>query len=199
MGRVIGITGGIASGKSNVCNVLRELGYKIIDCDEITFNLSKKGNILHKEIINYFGSEYLLEDGELDKKKLGSVIFNDQSKREALDRITHPIIKDELLRELKEYSNEEVIFVEVPLLYESKFNLICDFVVCVYLDKNLQIQRLMEREGISYEFAKRKVESQMDLKVKGQLADYVIISNGSFEETRVQVLAFIGKLKGGNL
>ena len=199
MKKIIGITGGIASGKTNVCNVLKDLGYKIIDCDEIAFTLSKKGNILHREIIKYFKEDYLLENGEINRKKLAKTIFNDSEKRKKLDNITHPIIKEELLKRINTYKDEEYIFIEVPLLYESKFNLICDLVLCVYLEKPLQIERLMSREGISYEYAKAKVESQMDLALKGEMADYVIISSGSFDDTKNQIIRFITRLKEGEI
>ncbi len=183
---VIGITGGIASGKSNVCSVIRAHGYKIIDCDKISYLETLKGGRLYEAIIKGFGASILDSNLEIDRKALGRIIFSSKEKRELLDSITHPIILEEVKRQIKELK-EELIFVEVPLLYEAKFDSICDYVICVYLKASEQIKRLMAREGIDREYAKSKIASQMSLEKKKELSDFVIDSSGSFAETKKNI------------
>ena len=195
MKKVVGITGGIASGKSNVCQVIKKLGYPIISCDEITRNNYEIGGKIYNVVLERFGNEYLLEDGNIDKKKLARLIFNNQSAKMLINSITHPIIKDELLSEIAKY-DDGLIFVEIPLLYEAKFDSICDKVICVFLSQKYQVERLMEREGIDEDFALAKIHSQMDLYMKKSLADYVINSKGNFDETRQQVIDVINNIKG---
>ena len=195
MKRVIGVTGGIASGKSNVCSVLKDLGYPVIDADEISFNLSKKGMPIYKAIRESFGDDYLMEDGEIDRKKLGKLIFKNSAAKLILNQISHPIILDEMKRQIGEYK-DGLVFVEVPLLYEAKLEGLCDKVICVFLSKKLQVERLIEREGIDEDYALAKIHSQMDLYMKKSLADYVIDSKGSFDETKAQVINIINEIKG---
>ena len=195
MKKVIGITGGIASGKSNVCQVIKKLGYPIISCDEITRNNYNIGGKIYNVVRERFGDEFLLDDGNIDKKKLSRLIFNNKSSKMLLDSITHPIIKEELLKEIEKY-DDGLIFVEIPLLYEAKFDSICDKVICVFLSQKYQVERLMEREGIDEDFALAKIHSQMDLYMKKSLADYVINSKGNFDETRQQVIDVINNIKG---
>lgn len=195
MKMVIGITGGIASGKSNVCNVINELGYPIISCDEITKQDYQIGGKIYNVVLERFGNEYLKDDNTIDRKKLAKLIFNNKSAKMLLDSITHPIIKDELLNEISKY-DDGLIFVEIPLLYEAKFDSICDKVICVFLSQKYQVERLMEREGIDEDYALAKIHSQMDLYMKKSLADYVINSKGNFDETRQQVIDVINNIKG---
>lgn len=195
MKRVIGITGGIASGKSNVCQVVSDLGYPVISSDKISMDLSKKDGPMYKAIINKFGSEYLDEAGEIDRKKLGRLIFNNSAAKLVLNQATHPIIVEEIKRQIKELP-EGLIFVEIPLLYEAKLEYLCDKIICVFLNKKQQVIRLMEREGIDEDYALAKIHSQMDLYMKKELADYVINSQGTFEETREQVINLIQSIQG---
>ncbi len=186
MKRIIGITGGIASGKSNVASVIEKLGYPVIDCDKISYELSKKNGPLYKAILDKFGPDYLLEDGELNRKKLGVLIFNNSSANNLINDTTHPIIREYLLEEIKKIP-DGLVFIEVPLLYEAKFDNICDKVICVFLKKKYQVARLMAREGIDEDYALAKIHSKMDLYLKREKADYVIDSYGSFEETEKEV------------
>ena len=195
MKQVIGVTGGIASGKSNVCNIISQEGYPVIDCDKISAMLSVKGGLLYNVILEKFGEDFLLDNGELDRKKLAKQIFHDSKSKELLDSITHPIIMDEVDRQINEI-DDGLVFVEAPLLYETKFNEKCDKVICVFLQKKFQVQRLMDREGIDEDYALAKIHSQMDLYLKKSLADYVIDSKGTFEETRQLVLNVINDIKG---
>ncbi len=195
MKRVIGITGGIASGKSNVCKVIKELGYPVIDCDEITRRNYEINGKIYKVVLERFGNEFLLDDGNINRKKLGKLVFTSSSAKMLLNSITHPIIKQELLTEIAKYS-DGLVFVEIPLLYEAKFETLCDKIICVFLSQKYQVERLMEREGIDEDYALQKIHSQMDLYMKKSLADYVINSKGSFDETKEQVIDIINNIKG---
>lgn len=194
MKRVIGITGGIASGKSNVSNVIKSLGYHVIDSDLITHKLEDIGGKVYNAIVLAFGKSYLKDDKSLDRKKLGNLIFSDSKAKEKLNSISHPIIVDEIKKEINNI-NDEMIFVDIPLLYESKLEYLCDKIICVYLPKNEQIKRLIFRDNIDEEFAIKKVDSQMSLDKKKELADYVIDSRGTFLETKKQVEDLIKELK----
>jgi dephospho-CoA kinase len=195
MKQIIGVTGGIASGKSNVCNIIEQEGYPVIDCDKITAELSVQGGLLYNVIVKEFGEDFLLDNGDLDRKKLAKKIFNDSKSKELLDKITHPIIYEEVKKRLDKIS-DGLVFLEAPLLYESKFDSICDKIICVFLQKRLQVQRLMDREGIDEDYALAKIHSQMDLYMKKSLADFVIDSKGTFEETKLLVLNVINDIKG---
>ena len=195
MKQIIGVTGGIASGKSNVCNIIEQEGYPVIDCDKITAELSVQGGLLYNVIVKEFGEDFLLDNGDLDRKKLAKKIFNDSKSKEALDKITHPIIYEEVKKRLDKIS-DGLVFLEAPLLYESKFDNICDKIICVFLQKRLQVQRLMDREGIDEDYALAKIHSQMDLYIKKSLADCVIDSKGTFDETKLLVLNVINDIKG---
>ena len=195
MKQIIGVTGGIASGKSNVCNIIEQEGYPVIDCDKITAELSVQGGLLYNVIVKEFGEDFLLDNGDLDRKKLAKKIFNDSKSKELLDKVTHPIIYEEVKKRLDKIS-DGLVFLEAPLLYESKFDSICDKIICVFLQKRLQVQRLMDREGIDEDYALAKIHSQMDLYMKKSLADFVIDSKGTFEETKLLVLNVINDIKG---
>lgn len=195
MKQIIGVTGGIASGKSNVCNIIEQEGYPVIDCDKITAELSVQGGLLYNVIVKEFGEDFLLDNGDLDRKKLAKKIFNDSKSKEVLDKITHPIIYEEVKKRLDKIS-DGLVFLEAPLLYESKFDNICDKIICVFLQKRLQVQRLMDREGIDEDYALAKIHSQMDLYIKKSLADFVIDSKGTFDETKLLVLNVINDIKG---
>lgn len=192
---VIGITGGIASGKSHVVDVISKMGYEVIDSDKISYELSLKGNKVYNEIINTFGEEYVLSNGEIDRKKLGRLIFNSEKDKQKLNEISHPYIIKEIKKRLKE-SQGSIVFLDIPLLYEAKLEYLCDKIICVYLDKTKQIERLMARDGIDYEYALKKINSQIDLQIKAKQSDYIINSYGSLEQTKTITKNLIEKIKG---
>ncbi len=192
---VIGITGGIASGKSHVVDVISKMGYEVIDSDKISYELSLKGNKVYNEIINTFGEEYVLSNGEIDRKKLGRLIFNSEKDKQKLNEISHPYIIQEIKKRLKE-SQGAIVFLDIPLLYEAKLEYLCDKIICVYLDKTKQIERLMARDGIDYEYALKKINSQIDLQIKAKQSDYIINSYGSLEQTETITKNLIEKIKG---
>ena len=196
MKRVIGITGGIASGKSNVSNICKELGYEVIDSDSIVKELSEKNKPLYNAYLKEFGPDFLDLEGNLDKKKLGKLIFNNLELKKKMDKISHPIVVEEIRNRISNI-NDGLIFVDIPLLYEAKLEYLCDKVICVFLKKKLQVERLMARDGIDEDYALAKIHSQMDLYMKKELADYVINSQGEFSETKKQVVNVINDILGG--
>ena len=192
--KVIGITGGIASGKSFVSSVVKKAGYSVIDADLISKELSQKNGSVYNAIVRTFGESYLDENKEIDRQKLGSLIFNDKQAKGLLNSISHPLIIEEMERQIKD-SNSDLVFIDVPLLYESGLQNMFDKIICVYLPRRLQIERLMNRDNISYEYAVKKIESQKNLEEKKKLADFIINSSESFDSVEENVIELIKKLK----
>lgn len=195
MKKIIGITGGISSGKSFVCSYLNKLGFTVLDCDKINRELSKINMPIYNRIKEEFGIEYLDSNLEIDKKKLGNLIFNDENAKLKLNSISHPLILEELNNQIKK-SNSNIIFVEIPLLFEAKLEYLCDIIICVYLPKDIQISRLISRDNITSELAKKKLLAQMPLDMKKELSDYVIDSSNGFDDTICQINEIIKKIKG---
>ena len=193
MKKIIGITGGIASGKSYVCDIIEKQGFKIIDSDKISHELSKIGYPLYNAIIKEFGNDYLLDNKELDRKKLGALIFTNENEKLKLNSISHPLIINEINNQINEI-NDDLIFVDVPLLYESKMENLFNEIICVYVDRKTQIKSLMNRDNISYDYALSKISSQMSLDEKAKLARYVI--DNSDDNTQTMTLKILKKLKG---
>ena len=192
--KVIGITGGIASGKSYVSSVIKKAGYPVIDADLISKKLSEKGEAVYQAIVRSFGESYLDSNGNIDRAKLGSLIFNDKQAKGLLNSISHPLIVEEMERQIHE-TKCDLVFVDVPLLYESSLESMFDKIVCVYLPRKIQIERLMKRDNISYEYATKKITSQMNLEKKKTMADFVINSSNSFDYVESNVIELIKKLK----
>ena len=194
MRRVIGITGGIASGKSYVCKEIEKLGYPLIDCDKVNHDLLAPGNSIYLKVINEFGRDYLNDDLTINRGKLAALVFSDKNMRNKLNNISHPLILEEVNRQIA--LQDGLVFVEVPLLFECNLEDMFDKIVCVYVDKKTQINRLMARDGIEYEYATKKVESQLSLEIKKNKSDYVIDSSKGFDDTNIQILKLIDILKG---
>ena len=192
--KVIGITGGIASGKSYVSSVVKKSGYPVIDADQISKELSEKDKPVYNAIVRTFGESYLDENKNLNRQKLASLIFNDKQAKGLLNGISHPLIIDEMERQIKN-AESDLVFVDVPLLYESHIENMFDKIVCVYLPRTIQIERLMKRDNITYEYAVKKIESQKSLEEKKNLADFVINSSNSFDSVDKSVIELIKTLK----
>ena len=178
--KVIGITGGIASGKSIISEKLIEMNYKVIDADQIALKVSENENII--ELVQLmFGNDYIL-DGKFNRNKLAELIYNDDEAREKLNSIMHPEIRKSIQAEIDSCS-DELIFLDIPLLYEANWQDLCSKVILVYVDENTQITRLMLRDKIDTEYAKKKIKSQMPLKQKIYLADFVIDNNKDISDS----------------
>ncbi|AJG26318.1 dephospho-CoA kinase [Streptococcus iniae] len=186
--RVIGLTGGIASGKSTVVTMLRQAGYKVIDADQVVHDLQKKGEKLYNALVAAFGEKILNEEAELDRPKLSEMIFSSPEKMELSSRIQNDIIQNRL-RALKDQmaSKETVFFMDIPLLIELGYQGWFDVIWLVYLDQQTQLDRLMARNHYSQEASEKRLASQMPLTEKKAYADIIIDNNGSLEALRKQV------------
>ena len=195
MGQIIGITGGIASGKSTVSLYLQELGFTIVDADLASRAVVEPGEEAYHQVVKAFGEDILLTDGNIDRVKLGSIIFNDQEKRLLLNGIVHPAVRNwmRVKTEAALASGEETVFMDIPLLFESKLTFMVDKTLLIYVDEQVQLERLMNRNGLSETEALARINSQMPLADKKALADAVIDNNGDINETKRQVKAILSE------
>jgi dephospho-CoA kinase len=193
MSLVIGLTGGIASGKSTVSNMLKEMAVVIVDADVEARRAVEKGQPAHLKIIEEFGEEILLVNGEIDRQKLGSVIFHDAEKRQLLNGIVHPDVRKRMKDQTEAAirGGEKVVVLDIPLLFESKLTSMVEKTILVYVDRDIQLKRLMERNNLSLEDAEARINSQMPLFDKISLADAVINNNGSINETKQQLIEIL--------
>ncbi|MCK9262426.1 MAG: dephospho-CoA kinase [Deltaproteobacteria bacterium] len=183
---VAGLTGGIATGKSTVTALFASFGAAIIDADRIAREVVARGSPAWKKIMEHFGAGVLRPDSELDRERLGSLIFSDTAQKDVLNRIVHPEVFQEMdrrIRELREENRAEVVICDVPLLIETGMHIGFDEVVLVYVPEPLQIRRLMDRDGISRDEAVRKVRAQMSIEEKRAYATIVVDNSASQEET----------------
>lgn len=189
MSLTVGLTGGIASGKSTVSSLLIEKGYTVIDADIEARLAVEKGEEAYQEIVRHFGERVLLKDGSIDRAELGSIIFHDEKERKALNSIVHPAVRKRMTAKKEQAisRNEQMIILDIPLLFESKLQYMCDKTLLVYADEGIQLQRLMQRNQLSEKEAMARIHSQMPLREKKALADAVIDNNGRIEETEKQL------------
>ncbi|MBE3578235.1 MAG: bifunctional DNA-formamidopyrimidine glycosylase/DNA-(apurinic or apyrimidinic site) lyase [Limnochordales bacterium] len=194
---VIGLTGGIASGKSTVLRLFREAGAETLDADEIVHRLEQPGEPVYEEIVAEFGREFVRPDGSLDRQALGRVIFADPRARERLNRIVHPRVIEKLQEEIAaaRARGTPLVVVDVPLLFEVGFDRDVDRTVVVKVPAAVQLRRLMERDGLDETSARQRLEAQWPLAEKVRRADYVIDNSGTVDETRAQVWELVQRLK----
>ena len=197
MKKVIGLTGSIASGKSTVSTKLKQLGYIVIDCDEINHRILEKNNIGYQGVLAEFGPDILDSDKQIDRKKLGGIIFNDNLLKEKLNQILHPLIKSIVREEIKNI-DDGLVFLDCPLLFETDFHELCDLKVVVYVNMDTQISRLMERDGITFPEALKKIYAQMSLDDKLALADYVLDNCHSLNDLDWQIKQLLFRLERMN-
>jgi dephospho-CoA kinase len=195
MALIIGLTGGIASGKSTVSNMFKDLGIPVVDADVIAKETVQKGRPAYKEIVRVFGEDILGADLQLDRVKLGAIIFQSEEKRLLLNQIVHPAVRKEVLLQKEAFVREghETVVLDIPLLFESKLTSFVDKVLLVFVDDTVQLERLMARNDFTTEEAKSRIQSQMPLTEKAALADVLINNNGTIEETREQLLSILSK------
>lgn len=194
---IIGLTGSIATGKSTVTGYLLEKGYPVIDSDKLARRVVENGHPVLEKIKETFGDGVILADGSLDRKALGRIIFTDDTARENLNAITHPAINAEMHSQIKLYKKKghDLIFCDVPLLYEGHMEASFDAVWVVYVPVPIQQKRLMARDGISETEANERIASQVSIEMKKDMADQVIINDGSKEETYKQIETLLKRMK----
>ncbi|MDN5311160.1 MAG: dephospho-CoA kinase [Thermoanaerobacteraceae bacterium] len=188
--KVIGLTGGIASGKSTISMLLKNRGAVIIDADKIAREIMTPGKPVWHAVIGHFGRGILLDGKNIDRKKLGRIVFSDQKLLETLNSITHPAIVQEIKERLDYYrhKNEKVVVVDAALLLEIGLDSLVDEVWVVVVDEKNQLKRLMDREkGMDLEEARNRIRAQMPLDEKIKMADKIIDNSGSIEETERQI------------
>ncbi|MGY4689250.1 dephospho-CoA kinase [Salibacterium sp. K-3] len=182
---IIGLTGGIASGKSFISEALHQHGFPVIDADQTAREVVEPGEKAYEQIVEQFGTEILEVDGTLARKKLGDIIFADPAKRELLNQIMHPAIRQRMLQKKNERQEQgyDVIVFDLPLLIENNLHFMVDKVLLVYVEETEQKKRLMERDQAGEEDADRRIASQLPMTEKKAEADAVIDNNGSKESS----------------
>ena len=192
---IIGITGSIACGKSLVSNYLQEKGYTVIDADKIGHE-ALDDDYVKEKLILAFGNE-ILEDNKINRQKLGELVFGNSSNLNVLNSIIHPEIRKKILEKIDKNNDKELIFIDVALLFEAKFDDLVDKIIVVYVDKNTQLTRLMKRNSISKKEALSRIVSQMSPIEKAKLGDYTVNNNLDVINTYEQVDKVLSELKKG--
>ncbi len=186
---IIGLTGSIASGKSTVAKMLEGYKLPIVDADLVARIVVEPGTSTLAAIAEAFGPEVISEDGSMDREKVGSIIFHDPAQRKVLNDIIHPAIRAEMLRQRDSLieAGEKVVVMDIPLLFESKLQHFVDKVLVVSVKEEVQLKRLMERNGLSEEEARARINTQLPLSVKEKGADAVIYNNLDLTSTAEQL------------
>jgi dephospho-CoA kinase len=193
LSQVIGITGSIATGKSTISKMIKELGYTVVDADVAARAVVEPGEEAYKEIVKQFGDDILSHDGSLNRKKLGDIVFNNEEKRLLLNSIVHPAVR-KWMNNQKENAferGEKVVFLDIPLLFESKLTHMVEKIIVVYIDQQTQLERLMSRNDLTKQEASARINSQLSIEEKKQLADAVIDNRGTIEESKEQLLTIL--------
>ena len=195
---VVGLTGGIATGKSTVCNMLKARGAYIVDTDRIAREVVDPGQSGWQEVVDHFGKDILSADGTLDRKKLGDIVFKTPSERHVLESILHPKILAEKDRNIKEIGKKDpraIIIVDIPLLIELNRQNSVDAVLLVYVPRQVQIDRLIRRDGSGLEDALSRIGSQIPIDEKVQYAHFVVNNERTVDETEQEVEKIFAQLK----
>jgi len=195
--KLIGLTGGIASGKTTVAKIMKRLGAAIVDADALSREVVEPGRDAWKAIVDTFGAEVLRPDQTLDRQKLRAVIFNNSTARKKLESIIHPRVRalaEERINQQAAAGYELVVY-EVPLLFEGNLHAWLRPVVLVACDADVQRQRLQQRDRLTPEEAQKHIDAQMSLEEKRRLADYVIENDGDLESLERQVEAVLKRIK----
>ncbi|MDY6904263.1 MAG: dephospho-CoA kinase [Thermodesulfobacteriota bacterium] len=197
---IAGLTGSVATGKSLATGFFSRLGAMIIDADIIAHDVVKQGHPAWQDIVDTFGRAILQPDGEIDRKALGRIIFNDPARKQQLNRIVHPRVFAEISEQLSAIGNDAgqkdaVVILDVPLLFETNMNRDMTDIIVVYALPDIQLERLMRRDSINEADARARINSQMPVEQKRQMADFVIDNSGTIEQTETQVEEIYNILK----
>lgn len=193
----IGLTGGIASGKSTVAEQLRELGHPVVDADAVARQVVEPGEEGAKALLHLVGPSYFDRQGRLDRKKLGALIFSDPGARRDVEQILHPLIQQQVAKQRKQLQNQGVkmAFYEVPLLFEKNLQDRFDHILLVFAPEGLQLERLMKREGLSREEAQKRLASQIPMAQKLPQADTILDNTGGPKQLKEQLLEILSALE----
>ena len=196
MGKIIGITGGIASGKSTVTEFLRQKGFQVVDADAVVHQLQKPGGRLFQVLVEHFGEKVLLENGELNRPLLASLIFSNPEEQEWSKSTQGEIIREELAALRNQLAQTEALFfMDIPLLFEQNYVSWFDETWLVYVNRGVQLERLMKRDKISKEAAESRLNSQWPLERKMVLASHSLDNNGNQKELITQVVHLLEKMR----
>ncbi len=191
---IVGLTGGIGSGKSTISVMIQELNIPVIDADKIAREVVLPGEAAYAQIVEFFGEDIVEEDRSINRKKLGAIIFNDEEKRLKLNSFVHPAVRKRMLARKDELLKvQESVVMDIPLLFESKLTHMVDRTLLVYVDKKTQLERLMKRDQSSSADALSRIRSQIPLDDKKKWADGIIDNNGTVEESRQQLIHIFTK------
>ena len=192
---IIGITGSIACGKSLVSNYLKEKGYTIVDADKIGHMVLENDEV-KKQLVNKFGKS-ILKDNEVNRVTLGKLVFENKENLKGLNKIIHPQVRKNISEQIKVHKDEKLVFIDIPLLFEAKFDDLVEKIIVVSLDEKIQLERLMNRNSLSKEEALQRIKSQIPVREKEKLGDYVVDNSFTQENTYNQVDRILEKLKLG--
>ena len=194
---IAGLTGGIASGKSTVARILGEAGAHIIDADQIARDVVERGNPAYDDIVARFGRRILRPDGTIDRQRLGDIIFNDPAQKAHLNAIVHPRVYQRIHRQLNTIAAatpDAVVVLDIPLLLETGIDLDLDELIVVYVPESVQLQRLIQRDGLDAHAAMTRIRAQLSIETKRRQASIVIDNSGSTDDCRRQTLAVYHRL-----
>lgn len=194
---ILGLTGGIATGKSTVTAMLRQRGIPVIDADQIAREVVEPGKPAYEAIVSHFGREILLPDGSINRKLLGEIVFSNETERQKLNSIVHPEVR-RVMREQAEEAERagaQIVFMDIPLLFESKLQHMVDKIVVVYAPADMQLARMVERDELDEDQAIKRLRAQMPIEQKKSLADFLINNQGTREETEKQVERLLDEIK----
>ena len=195
MAKIIGITGGIASGKSTVTEFLRQKGFQVVDADVVVHQLQKPGGRLYQVLVEHFGEKIFLENGELNRPLLASLIFSNPEEQEWSKRTQGEIIREELAALRNQFAQTEALFfMDIPLLFEQNYASWFDETWLVYVNRDVQLERLMKRDQISKEAAESRLNSQWPLERKISLASHSLDNNGNQEQLIAQVVQLLEEM-----
>lgn len=191
---IVGLTGGIASGKSTVSNLFRKYGIEIVDADKVAKEVSEKKESIEK-ISSIFGKDILDSDGKIIREKLREKAFKNRELLQELNKIIHPQVMEYFKRKKEVNSKDEILIFDIPLLYEAKMEYLCDKIIVVGVDVQKQIRRVVARDGSSEDLAKKIISNQMPLDEKIKKADIVIMNDGTLDELEAKVMKIYRELK----
>lgn len=188
---VWGLTGGIASGKTTVANLFKQYDIPIINVDVIAHDIQKNNDVIDLILNQFGGCVFNQETHEIDRKKLGNIVFNDINQLNKLNNIMQPLIKNKIKHLLLNYDQSRLVVLDIPLLFEQHYEKLVDKIIVVYVNKKTQIERLKKRNNLELKETLQRIQIQLSLEKKKQLADYVIDNNQSIEQTKIQVIKLL--------